>query len=213
MRRLLPLWCSFGPSLYASWFHLELIELESSTLPWHGSWWDTCGCKEDPWKCCKMVDTEIWTSFRKFEGVTELFFDETHKNKVKKRGNLKKSGQKLQNQPKSVSSLWQDFLGSYVRRKVTAFRCISMTTESNERYPWATQTADSGMCSASHKICQTVNYSLIGGLPGPVNFTSHPWSSSRGKFGKNPGRPQAYPEEIWGNLGKCLSQILLNIRI
>lgn len=48
-----------------------------------------------------MIDTEIRTSFRKFEGVIELFFDETHENKVRKRENLKspdKNSKNSQNQ-------------------------------------------------------------------------------------------------------------------
>ena len=36
----------------------------------------------------------------KFEGVIELFFDETHENENRKRGNFNKSGQELQNQQK-----------------------------------------------------------------------------------------------------------------
>jgi len=61
---------------------------------------------QDPRKCCRRLDTEIRTGFLKFEGVVELSFD---KNEVKKRGNFKKSGQELQNQRKSVSTLLQYF--------------------------------------------------------------------------------------------------------
>jgi len=66
------------------------------------------------------LDTEIRTGFLKFEGVVELFFDETHKNEVKKRGNF---GQELQNQRKSVSSLLQYFRGSCMVPKVPVRCC------------------------------------------------------------------------------------------
>ena len=54
-------------------------------------------------------------------------------------------------------------------------------------------------------IITVINTFAITTTTGPMIFLSHPWSQSGGKFGKKPGRPQAYPEEIWGNLRKCLS--------